>query len=362
MLRALGRARLRSAPGTRVRYSNFAVGVLGHALTAAGLPYSELLTDRVLAPLALRDTDCAPAAPRGGTQVTGYGRRRSQPPLRTPGLPAAGALRSSAHDLLTVTERLLDPASAETPAALRAALHEVLPPRLRLPRGSGLSLIWNIRPRGDGSRLHHHSGGTFGCTAFAGFNPHHGTALVARRTPHPATEAAPPSSRPPTRRCSPCTNQPCLDAPHKTTGPGLLWSSSRSTASGAVVWRCLGREQTLTAALDNPGGDAIYRARGPRRSGGTSAAPRRRAGGAAPRLHAVRAHVHRRPLRGDHRAPDRRTSRGQVPRAGDGPRGTGPGRGRPRPGRRHHRHRARDGRRSPVGGWRAGSPRRRRHP
>jgi D-alanyl-D-alanine-carboxypeptidase/D-alanyl-D-alanine-endopeptidase len=39
--------------------------------------------------------------------------------------------------------------------------------------------VWNIRHRSDGSALYHHSGGTRGFTAFAGFNPHHRTALVA---------------------------------------------------------------------------------------------------------------------------------------------------------------------------------------
>jgi CubicO group peptidase (beta-lactamase class C family) len=181
VLRALARTRLRTAPGTRVRYSNFGVGLLGHALTGAAdnLPYPTLLDDRVLKPLALRHTGCATTAPAGGTQATGYGHRRARPPFRIPGLPAAGALRSSARDLLTVTEILLDPASAQVPSTLQTALREVLRPRLRLPSGSSMALIWNIRPRSDGTHLYHHSGGTRGCIAFAGFNPHHRTALVA---------------------------------------------------------------------------------------------------------------------------------------------------------------------------------------
>ncbi|MGK5640004.1 serine hydrolase domain-containing protein [Streptomyces sp. URMC 126] len=187
VLRALARTRPRHAPGTRVHYSNFGVGVLGHALTAAAgdsssgpaPSYASLLADRVLKPLALRDTDCAAAVPAGLTQVTGHRYGRAQPPLVLPGLPAAGALRSSARDLLTFAEALLDPASAGVPATLRGALADVRRPRLRLPRGDGLGLVWNIRPRHDGSRVHHHSGGTPGCTAFAGFVPRHGTALVA---------------------------------------------------------------------------------------------------------------------------------------------------------------------------------------
>ncbi|MGO4757891.1 serine hydrolase, partial [Streptomyces sp. 2MCAF27] len=100
-------------------------------------------------------------------------------------------LRTSARDLLALVEAILDPAPAPAPAvastavpaavpaALRTALRDVTRPRVRLPNGRGLSLVWNIRRRPDGSDLYHHSGATRGFTAFAGFNPRHATALVA---------------------------------------------------------------------------------------------------------------------------------------------------------------------------------------
>ncbi|MEU3957781.1 hypothetical protein AB0F45_36810 [Streptomyces achromogenes] len=44
----------------------------------------------------------------------------------------------------------------------------------------------------------------------------------------------------------------------------------------AAVWRLLGRagKQTLTAALDNPDGDALYREQGPRGRGGGATSSR----------------------------------------------------------------------------------------
>ncbi|OKI02628.1 penicillin-binding protein [Streptomyces sp. CB02923] len=186
VLRALARTRLRSRPGTRVRYSNFGAGLLGHALCGAsgGLPYDELLAAHVLRPLGLHDTSATAAPPPGTTQVTGYRHRRPRPPFSIPGLPAAGAVRSSARDLLTLAEALVGPGTADVTgvpsAPLRTALEDVTRPRLVHSRGaSRLALIWNIRPRPDGAGLYHHSGGTPGCTAFAGFSPRHGTALVA---------------------------------------------------------------------------------------------------------------------------------------------------------------------------------------
>ncbi|MEV1026002.1 serine hydrolase domain-containing protein [Streptomyces sp. NPDC050264] len=185
-LHALSRARLRSRPGTRMRYSNFGVGILGHALTgAAGAQdYASLLDARILRPLGLHDTDCGGAAPDGASYVTGYRHHSPRPPFHIPGMPAAGAVRSSVGDLLTFTEALLAPDSAvqdpARPAPLRAALHDTTRPRLAIRHGTQqLSLIWNVRPRRDGSRIYHHSGGTPGCTVFAGFSPQQRVAVVA---------------------------------------------------------------------------------------------------------------------------------------------------------------------------------------
>ncbi|WP_461031021.1 serine hydrolase domain-containing protein, partial [Streptomyces sparsus] len=55
------RGRPRHRPGSRWRYSNFGAAVLGHTLAAAtGLPWEELLTRRVLAPLGLDGAAPAP--------------------------------------------------------------------------------------------------------------------------------------------------------------------------------------------------------------------------------------------------------------------------------------------------------------
>ncbi|MET9496262.1 serine hydrolase domain-containing protein [Streptomyces sp. NPDC006552] len=194
-LDALARTRLRSRPGSRVHYSNFGVGLLGHALCgAAGTQeYAALLDARVLRPLGLRDTDCGStpaddmesAGDPGGADrtadATGYWHHRPRPPFRIPGMPAAGALRSSARDLLTLTEALLAPDDAGVgEGPLRAALADTVRPRLALRRGTQqTALIWNLRPQPDGSRVYHHSGGTRGCTAFAGFDPRRRVAVVA---------------------------------------------------------------------------------------------------------------------------------------------------------------------------------------
>ncbi|MEV5643451.1 serine hydrolase domain-containing protein [Streptomyces flaveolus] len=177
-LRALAQVRLHARPGTRFLYSNYAVGLLGHALAhTTQMSFPDLAQARVMRPLRLQDTNCATTP----STATGYWRHRAQPPLHIPGLLPSGAMRASVRDLLTLAEALLDPASAAgIPSTLRSALYDVQRPRLRRPRSPNLlGLVWNIRPRPDGSTVHYHTGGTFGFTAFVGFNSHHGTAVIA---------------------------------------------------------------------------------------------------------------------------------------------------------------------------------------
>lgn len=182
LLASLGSTRVRSRPGSRVHYSNLGVGLLGQLLAqVAATDYPRLLDARVLGPLGLTRTTCDP----GSAQAVGYWHGRPRPPWRIPALPGAGALRSSARDLLRYLEALLDPAGA---GGLAHALTEVRRQRLVLPRsGDGLCLVWNQRSR-HGRDLLFHSGGTRGFTAFLGFCPQTGTGLAALANTTPALD------------------------------------------------------------------------------------------------------------------------------------------------------------------------------
>lgn len=167
----------RHRPGTRWRYSNFAVAVLGHAVAAAtGTAWEDLLTDQVLRPLALGDT--APRAVGPDTDAAGHGKdgRTPVPAFDAGGFQAAGALRATPHDLLTFLEAHLDPSG--TPLA--GALRSVRTPVLR--RGPGHrhvhTMAWFRHPT-DGGPMYFHGGATLGQQAFLGFRPGTGTALAA---------------------------------------------------------------------------------------------------------------------------------------------------------------------------------------
>ncbi|MFC9165960.1 serine hydrolase domain-containing protein [Streptomyces fungicidicus] len=172
------RHRPRHRPGTRWRYSNFGVAVLGHALAAAtGTPWEDLITGRLLEPLGLRDT--ALRAEPGGPDATGHGKdgRTPLPAFDAGGFQAAGAVRATPHDLLTFLEAHLDPAGSPR---LAGALRAVRTPLLR--RGLGHRHVHTVawfRHPADGGPLYFHGGATMGQQAFLGFRPDTGTALAA---------------------------------------------------------------------------------------------------------------------------------------------------------------------------------------
>ena len=107
------RHRPRHRPGTRWRYSNYGVAVLGHALAAAtGTPWEDLLTDQVLRPLGLNGTTLR--ADDSGFDALGHGKDGESPvpAFDAGGFQAAGAVRATPHDLLTFLEDHLAPAGA----------------------------------------------------------------------------------------------------------------------------------------------------------------------------------------------------------------------------------------------------------
>lgn len=182
VVRAFLRARPRHRPGTRWRYSNFAVSVLGHTLAAAtGTPWEVLLHQQVLAPLGLEATLLRPGP--DGTDATGHRRDGTPlPALDTGGFTAAGALRATPLDLLTFLEAHLGGGEPRDPS-LAAALTEVVRPLLR--RGwrhaHTHTLTWFQHPSPYGPVLFH-AGATLGQQAFLGFRPGTGLAVAATAT------------------------------------------------------------------------------------------------------------------------------------------------------------------------------------
>ncbi|MDX6376479.1 MAG: hypothetical protein QOE98_782 [Gaiellaceae bacterium] len=164
--------RPRKPPGQRFSYSSLGFGLLGDALAArAEMPYEQLLADRVCAPLGMHSTDTSVLG-----QLPGRSRRgRTRPPLRDL-MPAAGAIRSTAGDLLRFLGAALAPADAPLGPAFARATESRERVGRRFPIGIGLG--WMVLSRPPKPRMVWHNGGTWGFRSFAAVLPDQRCAVV----------------------------------------------------------------------------------------------------------------------------------------------------------------------------------------
>jgi serine-type D-Ala-D-Ala carboxypeptidase/endopeptidase len=165
--RAISETRPRRRPGEKLSYSNFGFGLLGHVLALrAGTSYEELVRERICEPLGLEDTSVAVAPTTRICYADGHDRRgRPVPHWDLPGLPGAGALRSTVADLLRFLELQLRAPTTRLGLAAQAT-HETRAHRGPLSQGLG----WACLPlRGHPQRMLWHNGGTGGFRSFAGF-------------------------------------------------------------------------------------------------------------------------------------------------------------------------------------------------
>ncbi|MGH2636642.1 MAG: serine hydrolase domain-containing protein [Actinomycetota bacterium] len=183
VLAALARTRLRRAPGERFRYSNFGAGVLGLALAhASHADYEALVRDRITSPLGMTDTVVELDADERSRLAPGTKRWGKAAELWTlPGLAGAGALRSTAADLLTFARAQMG--FLQVPAELAAAFsttHEARGRGGRLTPAMRIGLGWMLLPIGrEKLDMVWHNGGTGGYRSFLGWAPANHTGVVA---------------------------------------------------------------------------------------------------------------------------------------------------------------------------------------
>ncbi|HEX4941535.1 MAG TPA: serine hydrolase domain-containing protein [Actinomycetota bacterium] len=184
-LAALGKTRPRAA-GERFRYSNYGAGVLGIALAhAAATDYEALVRERITTPLGLRDTVITLSEDHRSRLAAGTKGWGGPAGLwAIPGLTGAGALRSTAADLLTFIRAqmgTLPNVPEELAAAIRSS-HQARAAGGRLTPGMRVALGWLLVGIGRQKvQIVMHNGGTGGYRSFAGWAPdgRHGVVVLS---------------------------------------------------------------------------------------------------------------------------------------------------------------------------------------
>jgi D-alanyl-D-alanine-carboxypeptidase/D-alanyl-D-alanine-endopeptidase len=166
---------LRRDIGSVREYSNLGSGLLGHALALrAGVDFETLVRERITGPLSMPDTGITLPAGMQARRADGHDQQGAVVPawtIRT--LEGAGALRSTANDLLIFLAAQLG--FAETP--LSAAMAAQLGPRFPIETGGQQVLGWVVMPTKAGE-VALHDGGTGGFCTVVGFNPALGLGAV----------------------------------------------------------------------------------------------------------------------------------------------------------------------------------------
>ena len=174
LLELVARTELRRTPGTgRIAYSNVGGGLLGLALVyrAGASSYVELVRQRICEPLAMAQTTVLEEADVGQL-ATGYTARRPVEHWTLTGLAGAGALVSSATDMLRFLTAQLKPESSALGEAIKLGQTERYG-----GRRFGIGLGWIRMPGRSGMTLWH-NGGTGGFRSFAGIVPERGVGVV----------------------------------------------------------------------------------------------------------------------------------------------------------------------------------------
>ena len=170
--------------GSQYEYSNLGMGILGHALALrAGKSYETLVKERVLIPLGMHDSGITLSPTMKSHMAQGF--NASGAPMHLwdlPTLAGAGALRSTANDMLKFLAANLDSASVPLGAAMAMARA----PRMPIGPNNQIGLAWNTVTL-FGLPVTWHNGGTGGFRTFIGIDSenHRGVIVLSNSTNSP---------------------------------------------------------------------------------------------------------------------------------------------------------------------------------
>ncbi|MGH9719703.1 MAG: serine hydrolase [Bryobacteraceae bacterium] len=167
---------LARTPGEKYEYSNLGVGLLGHVLALkAGMSYEELLRRRIFEPLEMKSSSIQLSVSQQERLASGHDQLLK--PVRNwdmDVLAGAGAIRSTANDMLKFAAANLELTDSPLKAAMR---------RMRSIRretgtpGMSIAMGWHVLTK-FGTAMVWHNGGTAGYRSFLGIVPENKQGVV----------------------------------------------------------------------------------------------------------------------------------------------------------------------------------------
>jgi len=162
--------------GAEFEYSNLGVGLLGEALAQGmAMPYEQLVTQRLLAPLEMTDTCITLGDSQKPRLAQGYGADgKPAENWDLPALAGAGALRSTVNDMLKFARAAISEAGP-----LGNAFKDAQQPRRAVApdKSMEIGLNWFTRHAGP-VNIVWHNGGTGGYRSFLGLDKERHRAVV----------------------------------------------------------------------------------------------------------------------------------------------------------------------------------------
>ena len=182
LIRWMARYRPRKKPNLNVPvYSNLGVGLLGHLIAmVAGSDYETALRAHVLNPLGQQDTAITLSDDqRARLAQPHFGSGKPTPPWDMDALAGAGALRSTAADLMNVAQAVIDAPKGIGPLHAEIMMTLAIQHHGNSDKAEDQCLGWQ---RSDGSKtappIYHHDGGTLGSASALYVAPDTGVAAV----------------------------------------------------------------------------------------------------------------------------------------------------------------------------------------
>ena len=145
-------------------YSNLGFGLLGSiAADAARMDYPAAIEEYILAPLGMSRSFAAYPQQVDPNMASGYSDGAVMPAWTFDSLAGAGAIVSSANDLM----RFIQANFAADAFGVHGAILATQQPQ----EGYDMALAWQMTADGEGNTVHWHNGGTGGYASFLAVNP-----------------------------------------------------------------------------------------------------------------------------------------------------------------------------------------------